>query len=128
LRALQEYVTEGSGIEPGQINIRSRFISIDPSDTSLDSKMNLIKERRRVPLQVNDPRGYFVANGSNGKITLDHYSPEGILIHKYEGDSASAIKNQLRRDVAVLEPDHAIWIGYNLARAEQELHGEIKEL
>ena len=128
LRALQEYVTEGSGIEQGQINIRSRFISIDPSDTSLDSKMNLIKERRRVPLQVNDPRGYFVANGSNGKITLDHYSPEGILIHKYEGDSASAIKNQLRRDVAVLEPDHAIWIGYNLARAEQELHGEIKEL
>lgn len=128
LRAVQEEISRVSGIEPGQINVRSRWISIDSSEPSLEGKMKKIAERRKRPVDVNDPIGYFVINPKGDAIVAEHYSPQGQLLKRYEGQDALEIKDTLRRDVAVLDPDHSMWIGHQLARAEYELRGKVKDL
>jgi len=125
LRSIQEEVSRYSGIEPGPLNVRSRWIGIDPDNAKTIRAQELIKTNRKASLEVNDPRGYFVTDIRDGKLILGHYSPAGLLLREYEG-GPQQIKDQLRKDRAIIDPDHAMWIGYNLARAELERTGKVE--
>lgn len=124
LRAIQEKVSEYSGIRPGQLNVRSRWIGIDSDNAKTIKAQELIKANRRAPLEVNDPRGYFVPEVRDGNILVGHYSPAGLLLHEYVG-TPQQIKDTLRLYRAITDPDHAVWIGYNLAMAEFERTGKV---
>lgn len=128
LRAIQEYVSSQAGMQPGKINVKSRHISINPDDTNTPTLVKLVEKHRKVPINVNDPRGYFVISASGDQIIAEHHHPEGAKLTTYSARTAGEIKDQLRHDTAISDPDHAMWIGHELARAEYELKGEIKEL
>lgn len=128
LRAIQEHVASEAEIEPGRIHITSRWISIDPEDAGTVAALNLVKQYRRTPLKANDPRGYFVVNAHEGEIRAEHYSSEGDLLHRYTGSNAREVKDQLRRDRAIVDPDHSVWVGYELAKAHHALHGELPDM
>lgn len=123
MRAVQEKVAEYAGLEPGQLNVRSRWIGIDPENAGAVSALKLVDENRKVPLSVNDPRGYFTIQAKEGQIVAEHYSPTGDLLTRYSGSTAMDVKNQLRHARVISDSDHAMWIGYNLARAHSEIHG-----
>ncbi len=128
LRALQEYVSEQTSLIPGPIKVESRWIGIDPNDARTNKALEIIKEKRRKRLDVDDPRGYFSIDVEGGLIVLHHYSPNHQRLKTYRGKSSRDIGDQLRQDSAIVIPDHAMWIGHELARVEWLLRGSLEEL
>lgn len=127
LRAVQEYVANGIKIPAGQLNVRSRWISIDPENSKTNSALKLIKQHRKIKLDVDDPKGYFqiTIDREENEIVAQHYSPEGIQVEEIRGPSATSIKNQLRQLNPFSTQDHAMWVGLQLAKAQFELTGEL---
>lgn len=123
LRAIQEKVAEKSGMEPGQINLRSRWIGIDPADTKVISLLALIKSNRNIKLDVNDPKGYYqiTANVDKNELVVQHHSPQGLMLEEFRGPNIESIKNQIRQIDGFSTTDHAMWFGMELARAQKEL-------
>ncbi len=128
LRAIQEEVSRMAGLQPGQLNVRSRWIGIDPSNSKTAATLAKIKEMRKVPINVHDPRGYFIIYSKEREIVAEHYSPDAQKLGEYRGKTAKELKDQLRQTSAVSNPDHAMWIGYELAKAHYEIHKEIPEM
>ena len=127
LRAIQEYIAENVKLEAGKINVKSRWIGIDPDDGKTNSVLDLVKKHRKKRINVNDPCGYFVIGVKDEKIFTEHYTPDAQKLKTYFGKSAKDIKDQLRHDSAISDSDHAMWIGYELAKAHYELYKEIPE-
>ena len=128
LRAIQEYVAEEVGFETGKINVKSRWIGIDPEDAKTNSAIDLIGKYRKNRLDVNDPNGYLIIEVRGSKIEADHYSPDNRKLTTYSGDTAREIKDQLRGDLVFFNFDHGEWVGYELARAHLKLHGDLPEI
>jgi len=128
LRSIQEYVANAVGMGPGQINVRSRWIGIDPENAKTQAALGVVNEHRRKPLVVEDPIGYFVVNVTGGGLVLEHYGASNLKLGEYKGENARKIKDSLRKDVALLDPDHAMWIGHQLAWAEAKLRGLVEEI
>ena len=128
LRSIQEYVAERAEVDTGKINVKSRWISIDPDDGKVNSALELIEKYRKIRINVNDPRGYFVIGVKDGGIFAEHYSQNAEKLRTYTGKTAVEIKDQIRQDSAISDPDHAMWVGHELARAHYELHGKLLEL
>jgi len=128
LRSIQEYVAEGIGIETGKINVKSRWISINSDSDEATSVLDVVKKNRKKRVNVNDPRGYFIIGIGGEGIFAEHYHPDAYLLTTYIGKNAKDIKDQLRQDSAISDSDHAMWIGYELAKAHYELHKELPEL
>lgn len=127
LRSVQEYVSERTGIATGKINVKSRYIGIDPNDGRTNSALDIVNRERRIKENVHDPRGYFVIGLQDQNIVAEHYSPDGNKLKTYKGDTADAIKDQLRHDSAVSNADHANWIGIQLGALHYKLHNEVPE-
>lgn len=127
LRAIQEYIASQTDIEPGSINVRSRWIGIDPNDGKTNALLANVAKYRRTKIDVNDPRGYFIVSTEGPEIVMEHYTPDAKRLKVYRSDSALEIKNQLRQDSAVSDPDHAVWIGMQLGALHYKLTGKIPE-
>ncbi len=123
MMAIQEFVAERAEMEPGRINVRSRWLSIDPDNAKTVSALNLVKDNRKIKLDVNDPRGFFVVDVEGQEIVCRHFEGS-VQLEEFRGKNAKSIKNQLRQASAISNPDHAMWVGYELARAQQKLYGE----
>jgi len=127
MRAVQEFVANGVGMEPGVINVRSRWLGMDPKAPNISATLEKIKESRKIPLDVNDPRGYYVADIDGDEIVLTHFNPEDAKLGEYRGPDAMSIKNQLRQIGGFSDSDHAMWIGMELLRAQYKLKGTVEE-
>lgn len=128
LRAIQEYVAERVDLNPGKINVKSRWIGINPEDAKTVSALGLVEKNREIKLNVHDPMGYFIVGVRDNEIFAEHYSPDAAKLKTYTGKTAKEIKDQLRQNTAILNSDHSMWVGYELAKAHHELHGELPEL
>lgn len=127
LRSIQEFIAKELDIECGEINLRSRWIGIDPENAKTISALKLIKQHREKPFEANDPRGFFTVDIEDNKIVIIHSDNNGIFLEKFIGDNAKEIKGQLRKANAIIDPDHALWIGYELARAQNKIKGKLEE-
>lgn len=80
----------------------------------------IIKEHANVLRCEWDPRGNFVINLDRAKkeIIASHYSPEGIKIGEYRGETAQDIYHQVGKDLAVSQVSHAFDLGIELHKAE----------
>jgi thymidylate synthase len=127
LRAIQEKVARESNMEPGQINIRSRWIGIDPADPKIISLLKLIKSNRNIRLNINDPKGYYdlSVDKEKNELVVQHYSPKGLVLEEFRGPNAESIKNQLRQVDGFSNTDHAMWFGMELARVQKDLESKI---
>ncbi len=126
LRAIQEFVSQQSGLPTGQLNIRSRWISIDPENAKTISVLELAEKNRNIKLDVNDPRGYFEITVDNdaGEIVAQHYSNQNILLEEIRGKTKGDVKNKVRQLDAFSTTDHAVWFGMRLEEISRRLKGE----
>ncbi len=121
LRAIQEKVASNTGMNPGKINLRSRWIGIDPLDPKIIGTLEKIKAKRNIPIDINDSKGYYIIDTDADKIIVQHFSPDSVRLEEIVGGSAEDIKNKLRQIDGFSSTDHAMWVGMQLANAERKL-------
>ncbi len=128
LIAIQRFVCERAGMEPGPITVVSHSISIDLPSLEKAKKIADGKDSDEV-LDANGKMGpRFDANGTftttfdrgTWELVVEH-SFDGMKLHEYRGKTAEEIERQLARDVALSEISHALYLGREIARKEFEM-------
>lgn len=129
LIAIQRFVAEKAGMEPGPLTVFSHSISIDVSSLEKARKIATSKESDEVYDPATgkhgprmDPNGAFTTtfDRATWEIVVEH-SYDGMKIGEYRGKSAEEIERQLARDVAISELSHALYLGREVARKEFEM-------
>lgn len=132
LIAIQHFVAERAGMEPGPITVISHSISIDLPSLSKAKRIADGKESDEVLDQATgkynprfDPNGTFTTtyDRATWEIVVQH-SFDGMKLNEYRGKSAEEIERQLARDVALSEISHALYLGREIARREVEMKTE----
>ncbi len=115
-----EYVAERTGISLGAITIFSHSISIDNKEMARASIVVGKSRHARIDL---DPHGYFKISldRSNQEIVVQHMTQEDMLIKEYRAKRAVHLQHKLVKDMAISDINHAIYMGRQLAMAEQAL-------
>ncbi|GAB1690726.1 thymidylate synthase [Krasilnikovia sp. M28-CT-15] len=129
LMAIQSYVAESVGLPIGPITVLSHSLGIDPSSSRYplgraiandwDTDDDLDPDTGRHVLRA-DPNGYFVIKADEDSIVAEHRY-DGLLLKQYRAKRAAIIERQIISDHAVSLVSHAIWVGRQLERAENEL-------
>lgn len=129
LIAIQRYVSERCGIDPGPITVISHSISIDVPSLA---KAKRISDRKKSDEVLDpatgklgprmDPHGAFTTtfDANTWELVVEH-SFEGMKLGEYRGKSAEEIERRLARDVALSDISHALYLGREIARKEFEM-------
>lgn len=114
LMAVQQYVADRVGMSPGAITVISHSISIDRRE--LDRALEIIGPR---PFEIQtDPCGYFRISLAQGEIVVEHRAGD-VTLKEYRSPNAQRLQHELARDLALSDLNHALYLGRQLARAEQ---------
>jgi thymidylate synthase len=116
LMAIQKWVADIIEIQIGPITVISHSISINPKD--LDRALQAIANRKW-KLRL-DPMGHFRVTIDGKEILVEH-NFEGVTLKEYRSRSAKSLQNQIARDVALSDINHAMYLGRQLAKAEMAL-------
>ena len=132
LIAVQRFVAERAGMQPGPITVISHSISIDLPSLAKAKRIADGKESDEVfdpAIQKYgprmDPNGAFTTtfDRDTWELVVEH-SFDGMKIGEYRGKSAEEIERKLARDVALSEISHALYLGREIARKEAEMKAE----
>jgi thymidylate synthase len=123
LMEIQKFVSKETGLESGSIIVISHSISINTLE--YDRVIPVIKEKEKRLDFETDPNGNFRISVEAGEIVVKHIY-DGEVIGEYKSKKAERIQYELKRDYAISDIAHAIFIGRQLAKAERcLLTGEI---
>ena len=114
LMAVQQWVALGSGMSPGPITVISHSISIDRKE--LDRALTVVSQRSFTIRE--DPCGYFRLSLDDGEILVEHRHGD-VTLKEYRAKKAVQLQHQLARDLALSDLNHALYLGRQLARAEE---------
>ncbi len=115
LMMVQQMVSEQTCIPPGTLTVISQSISIDP--TRYDRAQRVCDAKG---FAVNlDPNGHFTISLEESDIVVKHFNPDGQEIKEYRSPKAERLQHELYRDCAISDIGHAIYIGRQLAKAEE---------
>lgn len=129
LRALQQHIRD-------EVSDRSNYnlklgplITISQSahiyDDCWENADNLIQNQYKKLLAQRDyadPSGSFVINVQDGKIVVEHMTPgTGEIVNCYSSKSATNLYRQIAADCPALQVEHAMYLGYELQKAELAL-------
>ena len=131
LMAIQRHVAGEAGMEPGPITVVSHSLGIDPSNSRYALARSLAEARssdddldREAGKRVlrEDPHGYFVLSVDReaGEIVAEHRYG-GVLVKRYSAQRAVTIEQEVAADMAISLVSHAMWLGRELTRHEQQL-------
>jgi thymidylate synthase len=85
------------------------------SDRVIASEYFQILQQR----QFDDPVGSFTIRVETGQICVEHLTPgSGEVIGCYVGKAAKSIYQQLAAACPILQPEHALYLGTELQKAE----------
>jgi len=120
LMSAQQIVADKANLEIGPLSVISHSISIDPS--KYDAAIR-ITNSKGFELEM-DPNGQFMVTVDldAAEIVVQHISDDGFVLHEYRSAKAERIQHELARDCAISDINHAMYIGRQLAEAEQHLH------
>jgi len=116
LRAVQRWVAERSGLEPGAITVISHSITLDGGQ--LDRAQLIAREAAADRGYREDPMGYFKITLDRDAILVEHRHGD-ITLAEYRHRKAARLQQMIYRDGALSDINHAIYLGRQLARAEQ---------
>lgn len=117
-RLLQAYVAEESGIPLGPTTVISYSAHIYEHDfMQIDG---LIEHNQPKWKFVEDPRGNVVVVTEGGQIVVRHENRSGAIT-TLKGASAERLYKDIWAKKLILLPDHAMYIGHELARAEASI-------
>ena len=116
LMKAQEIVSADTGIPIGPLTIISHSISVDPSKYDMAQR---VANAKGFSLDM-DPNGQFMVavDEEAGEIVVQHLSDDGFLLHEYRSKHAEKLQHELNRDCAIGDINHAMYIGRQLAKAE----------
>lgn len=131
LMAIQRRVSRLVRIEPGALTVISHSLGINPESVRYDLAKQIASAwKTDDDLDNNtgkyslreDPNGYFVVSTDPARraIVAEHRF-QGVLIKRYEAKRAATIEHEVAADMAVSLVSHAMWLGRELARHEQQL-------
>ncbi|KWT79142.1 thymidylate synthase [Candidatus Magnetominusculus xianensis] len=116
LMAIQRHVTEHTCIPTGPITVISHSISLNP-DEGYEKLQMVINQHGNFKFEA-DPNGQFRFRLENGQIVAEHiYNGETLKV--YRSKKAERIQYELKRDRAISEIGHAIFIGRQLEKAQR---------
>ena len=103
----------------------------------IDRKVPLIKAKKTPQKDVIlDPNGFFVIelDGKQKEIRVEYYSNvykgnkivSGVLEKVFTGDKADAISDTISKNVPRLLPEHYMYLGRELQKAQECLEGNKK--
>lgn len=131
LMAVQRHVAAAVAMEPGSITVLSHSLGVDPASPRFGVAVSLADGRthdhdldrdsgKRVLRE--DPHGYFVVSTDRdrGLVVAEHRFG-GVLVKRYEAARGVTIEQAVAADQAVSLVSHALWLGRELAKAEQAL-------
>ena len=131
LKALLDFVAVRAGMEPGEITVVSHSLGADPRSPQYPVARALAdgwsrdddKDATGRYSLRRDPNGNFVVSvdATAGCIVAEHWA-DGVLVKQYRSERADRIARQVSADMAVSLPSHALWLGQELAKSEQQLH------
>lgn len=117
LMKVQEMVSREVGIDPGPLTVISHSISVDPSRYDFARH---VAESKSFAVEL-DPNGYFIISVDHeaGEIVACHMSQDGTMLKEYRGRKAERIQHEIARDCAISDINHALYVGRQLALAEE---------
>ncbi|KJU84265.1 protein containing Thymidylate synthase [Candidatus Magnetobacterium bavaricum] len=118
LMNVRDVISRGIGIPPGAVTIISHSISINTAD--YERVLGVIEEKEKRFEFTPDPHGQFDIKVEDGLIVATHIY-EGNVIAQYKSKKAERIQYELKRDHAISDIGHAIYIGRELEKAESTL-------
>ncbi len=132
LLAIQRHVAQAVGIAVGPITVISNSLGIDPRspryalarEIAAGWRRDEDRDRQTGKYSLReDPHGYFVVSVDReaGAIVAEHRFG-GVLVKRYSGRRADRLAGEIGGDMAVSLVSHALWLGRELARREEELH------
>ena len=116
LRKLQEMVAEKVGMEPGDLIVISNSAHI--YENCWKDALEIVKKNKKKLRFVEDRLGYFLISVKEGKIVVNHFSPDGRRTFSFEGTSAEDLYKQIISQNLVSRLEHAAYLGKELMRAE----------
>ncbi len=116
LMSIQEFVSKEIGVPIGAITTISHSISINMLE--YEKAIGVVKEKEKVFEFEPDPNGQFRISVEDGEIVVRHIF-DGEVIGTYRSKKAERIQYELKRDYAISDIGHAIYIGRELSRAEE---------
>ncbi|MBI2043284.1 hypothetical protein HYT25_02760 [Candidatus Pacearchaeota archaeon] len=124
LRKLQKIIAQGLEIDMGDLIIISSSAHIY-QDCWNDTK-EILKEYYKEENTFSDPRGYYTIVLKQGKIKVDHYSPDSQLLKEYSGISAREINNQINSSQHPSDSFHSSYLGEELMKAQIALENGLE--
>ena len=126
LSKLMEIACEKAGTKPGELITISASAHIYESDWKEVEKiighypMNLNAEKGKF---IMDPKGYFLIriDKKRYKIVLEHYNNQHELLYRIAGKTAEEISHELATHTRGLRPEHYLYLGRELMKAEMAL-------
>lgn len=116
LRLLQNHVAKAAGLELGPTTMISYSAHIYEHDFS---QIDQILETRPLVWQfTEDARGNLIITVADGQIVVRHENSSGSVTI-ISGTSALLLTKELWAKQLISKVDHALYIGYELGRAEQ---------
>ncbi len=119
LTAALDKVCALADLPKGNLTVFSHSISMDPSHGMKYEKALQIAASRKHRLR-EDPHGYFRITVEEDRIVAKHMF-NNVTLKEYRGRRAEKIQHQIILDEAVSDTNHAMYIGRQLALAEQAL-------
>ena len=121
LRKVQKEIADALNLKIGKLCIISNSAHIYERDFLTASEM--VTNHKPKTECIQDPRGNFIINIENNKITASHFSFEGQFIQKFEGLTATEINNQIFTYISDIL--HALDLGKELMKAEIALKNNL---
>jgi thymidylate synthase len=118
LRKLQGQIAERVGLELGSLVTISGLAHLYEHDFA--EAQRIVSENDKLYCEW-DPRGNFAIRVEGGLIKVEHLSPDGIFLQKFEGKTAAEVCQKLDQALAVSLLSHAFDLGCELQKAEVAL-------
>lgn len=124
LRKLQKLIAEGLGVDMGTLTTIGCSTHIY-QDNWEDAK-DILKEYYTETNCFFDPRGYYMINLKEGKIKVEHYSPDSQILKEYEGKTAREINDQINSSHHPNDSYHSSYLGEELMKAQIALENGLE--
>lgn len=129
LIAIQRFVAEFASMETGSITVFSHSISIDPSALEKAKKITEGKKTDDITNLLTGKTELRLDAGGEFTVTFDSNTFELVVEHtfggmklgEYRGKTSEQVEQQLARDGSISLVSHALYLGRQLARKEQEM-------
>lgn len=119
LRKLQKIIAHSLGLDMGSLTTISCSAHI--YQDNWDDTKEILGKHYASANCFFDPRGYYTISLIDGKIKVQHFSPDSQLLKEYEGTKARELNDEINGSQHPSDSYHSSYLGEELMKAEVAL-------